>query len=165
MRFPGLRYTLPALLLATTLNAQSATPPHTTQFWLTGGAGPAWGWNHDDILPGGATAWTLAASMQHGVLLASVRTAQYSRDGRSGWDAGALIGAASPARYSFWGSAAAGLGLSRNDRVKSEVTVPLEVQLGWRFSPNVGVASYLFGGLSNASAFGATFGLQIGRMR
>jgi hypothetical protein len=165
MRFLGLRYPLAALLLTTTLQAQSTDVSHrTTKFWLTGGAGHAWTSNKGDIVPGDATAWALAASVQRGILVGSIRTAQYTRFGHSGWDAGVLLGAGSPARYSFWGSVGAGVGISENNRGENVASVPLELQLGWRFSPNIGLASYLFGSLGGSNAFGATLGLQVGRL-
>src|SRR5262245_8085294 len=104
MRLPGLRCTLTALsIAASSLQAQSLESPHRT-FWFTGGAGYGWTSMQDDILPSRTSAWAIAASMQNGGLVTSVRTTRFYRNNRSGWDAGALIGAGSPTRHPVWGS-------------------------------------------------------------
>lgn len=167
MPFHGLRFTLPALLLAASLSAQRAPGPRvSTQYWLTAGAGYGYLANNSWPLGRSGSSAAFAASIQHGIFVSSVRWAGSRTEGQSGWDMGLLAGLGSPSRYAVRGSIGAGLGLARDYRGNSAVTVPLELQLGWRLTSSVGVGTYAFGNLGGPSeALGVAAALQIGKLK
>lgn len=165
MPFHGLRYVLPALVLSTALQAQTQ-PARTTQYWITAGAGVVSLWDDRAWLGQGGQTYALAASLQRGVLVGSVRGIRATADHSSGWGAGLLLGAGSPARYDVHGTVGAGLGISSDSRGRTGVTLPLELQLGWRLSHSFGLGTYFFANLGGPSqSFGAAASIQIGKLR
>jgi hypothetical protein len=167
MPFHSLRYTLPALLLTTALSAQTPVAPRvTTQYWVSAGAGISQLWDDNNWIGTTGPSMTFAASVQHGVLVASVRSARFEARGKSGWDLGLIAGAGSPSRFPVRGSVGAGLGITTDTRGHSGVTIPLELQLGWRLTSSFGFGTYLFGNLGGpAQTFGAAVGIQVGKLR
>lgn len=151
-------------LLPRQAHAQQATP-HATQFWLSGGAGIGFAdkVNSFPVDAGGAT--TVGFTVQHHALVTSLRWARSTGDGTSSWFAGGLVGVGSPARYALRGSIAAGLGVAGTRGTTSDMTVPVEVQLGIRLTPVVGFGVTGFGAVTGKNqSLGATFGLQLGRL-
>lgn len=167
MPFHSLRYTLPALLLTTVLHAQAPVGPRvTTQYWLTAGAGVGTLWDDNHWFGTSAASMTIAASVQHGLLVGSLRSVRFQDRGNSAWDFGLLAGAGSPSRYPMRGSIGAGLGLTTDSRGHSGVTIPLELQLGWRLTSTFGVGSYLFANLGGPTqTYGIAAAIQVGKLR
>ncbi len=149
------------------LQAQSATiPAPGPRYWLTGGAGFSTFSNDSRLLWAHGTALAAAGTVQYGTLVASARWARSSDSPDAAWDVGLLAGVGSPTRYPVHGSIAAGIGRVEDRQGHAGATVPLEVQLGWRLSPVLGVAVYRFGNLGGpAGALGAVFAVQLGRLQ
>lgn len=167
MPFQGLRYAIPAILLTSALSAQTPSgPTPSTQYWLTAGAGYANLSTEFLSLGFDARSTALAVSAQHGAFVSSIRWIDTRGNDEHAWDLGLLAGAGTPSRYAFRGSIGAGLGLAHDTRGNTGVTVPLELQLGWRFTSWVGAGTYLFTNLGGPSqSLGAAVGLQIGKLR
>jgi len=152
-------------LLPDVLPAQTVST-HSTQYWLTAGAGVGHMASSDTWVGETGTATSLAAIVQHRTLVASLRGVRTALDARNGWHVGALVGAGSPTRYAFRGSIAAGLGLAGGTADRADLTIPVDLQLGWSLSPALGLATVVFGNFGGPTqTVGVTFGLQIGRLR
>lgn len=167
MPFHALRHAPLALLLTSALSAQSPAGPGTsTQFWLTAGAG--YSYLSTEVFPIGfdARAAVVAVSMQHGSFVSSIRWTDSRTDDHHGWDLGLLAGAGTPSRYPVRGSIGAGLGLASDTQGNTGLTVPMAIQLGWRFTSWVGIGTYVFANVGGPSqSLGAAVGLQLGKLR
>jgi hypothetical protein len=113
-----------------------------------------------------ATALAAAVSIQSHAFVATARWARADAGFASGWDAGLLAGIGSPFKYAVHGSVAAGVGRVQDERGQAGVTVPLELQLGWRLAPSIGTSLYAFTNLGGpADLFGLTIGIRLGRLQ
>lgn len=165
MHCHGLRYSLAALLLATTVQAQAPEVPRTTHFWVTAASGYAHVTERRDLLGDPTVGWMVAGTVQHGALVGTFRSAHYTDPTSRSWDVAALVGAGTPAKYGFRGSIGGGLGVAQT-RDGSTVVFPAELQLGWRFTSNIGLGSYFFMNLGDAMfSYGGMLGIQVGRLR
>lgn len=152
-------------LLPDSLPAQTVGTHHT-QYWLTAGAGVGYLVSSETWVGETGTVTSLTATLQHRTLVSSVRWTRAAIGSRSGWHLGALAGVGSPARYSVRGSVTAGLGIAGGSADGVALTLPVEVQLGWRLTSAVGLSTALFGNFGGPTeTLGVTFGLQLGQLR
>lgn len=154
-----------ALAIPGAVRAQ-ADRPHQTQYWLSGGAGLGVVGTSGTWTGATGTATSLGLTVQHRAFVSSVRWTRASKTPFSAWNLGAMAGVGSSARFPLRGSLATGLGVAGGSDDGAHLTVPVELQLGWRLGPTIGLGAVGFAHLGGpTSTVGATFGLQIGRLR
>ncbi|MFN8653724.1 MAG: hypothetical protein U0133_17595 [Gemmatimonadales bacterium] len=151
-------------LLPSAAHAQARTT-HATQLWLSAGAGFGLT-GRTNGLPfdfGGAT--TLGLTVQHRVLVGSVRWARTGASPAANWFAGGMLGVGSAPAAPIRGSIAAGLGVAGGPDRGNDLTVPMEVQIGLRLTPVIGLGLTGFAAVEgHHQNVGATFGFQLGRL-
>lgn len=157
---------LAAIALVPGVVSAQAPVTHATQYWLSAGAGVGMaetGKGFPNLEFTGAT--TLGFTVQHRVLVGSIRWARTSSSGSSEWFAGGMLGAGSRPSAPIRGSIAAGLGVAGGPVGGNDLTVPVELQLGFRLTPVIGLGATGFAAVAGKhQSIGATFGLQLGRL-
>ncbi len=152
-------------LLPVSLAAQTADI-HRTQYWLTAGAGVDYLTSSGTLFGESGTATTLAATVQHRALVGTTRWIRTTSGPRSSWQFGGLVGVGSPGRFPVRGSVMAGVGVTGGTDDGAALTLPVEVQLGWRLTPVLGLGAAVFTNFGGpVETAGVTFGIQLGRLR
>ena len=153
------------LLLPAALHAQAA-PPHATQYWLSAGAGIGVIGTSGTWKGATGTATSLGLTVQRHAFVTSVRWVRASDTPLAAWHLAAMAGLGTSPRFPLRGSLAAGLGVAGRSDDGAHLTLPLELQLGWRVAPGIGVGVVGFAHLGGpTTTLGAAFGLQLGRLR
>lgn len=154
---------LPALVRPATGQA-----PDHLNFWIE--AGPARmatlsraeGFALYETMPG----WAAVGTIQSRQLVLSTRAAVANLPDGTRWDLGLLGGIGTSTAPPVYGSVAAGLGWGQVSRQDGSLTLPVEIQLGWRLNRFVGVGLYGFANFGGRSeAVGASLALRLGRLK
>lgn len=166
---PGVILVGAGLLTQPVVATAQSDNPHTDrlQYWVTGGYGfSSVVDNRGFGVADNRSATVAVGSIQYRSLVVSTRWAQTGVGAHHAWDVGVLAGLGTTTRYPVTGSVAVGLGRAATDRGDAGLAVPLELQLGWRFTPSIGAGVYAFGSLAAPQGFmGVAFGLRVGRLR
>ena len=164
----ALALTVTAGLLSARVSAQTSTTPVATKFWLA--AGPVWVSGEPPIggiVFGKAKVGFAAVSTVHsGHLVLSGRVTVAGTGPVAAWDLGVLAGVGSYTGPPVYGSIAAGLGRSSIQGRGSGISIPAQIEIGWRITGSFGVGLYGFGSFAGPDDFlGLGLMARVGRLR
>ena len=132
-------------------------------FWFGLGLGP---FAKSEESGGDEVAANINASIQWKMLVVSARTAAVADYYDGVVDYGILAGVGSSPGGPVHVSVALGVGAVADGFEGTKFTVPLEVQMFWRFAKFMGIGVYGFASVNDAESFGgATFALEFGKLR